>query len=450
MHTYLRQFIFYTLVTVFLVVGAYLVTLTGGWVPDFKRLRIVETGAIFLKFEPTDALITLDGAPVERNDSILTSGTLIPKLAPGSYSVAITKPGFSTWEKRLTVQSGEVAAASHVTLWPLAPQMTTLLSGNKAFWFTSVGLVVQTERDTLRMGDTLIKGTTVVLSDPNSTAVVTEDGGSYFYTDLESPEGSLNLSALLSSLTARTGKRLAAESIQQAFWHPFTRGKVILRTKTSLYALDTRKVELETLASTTAPYMTATLVGNTLLALDASSTLTTMNLFVRTTATTTLDIPGVVREIGTTADNETIFARTDDGTLYQYDRPEAKTQLLARDVIRFAISPEEKRLALASRDGSLELVFLDAYMSDTRERAGSRVPLGKAPGIDVIESLDWMRGFSTYLLIFGNGRLATLEADTRPPQQATLLMDGLSSAVYESQVFGLRTDGDIVSFEVAE
>lgn len=450
MHSHLRQIIFYAFVLVFLVVGAYLITLTGGWVPDFKRFRIVETGAIFLKFEPSDAVITLDGAFVQKNESILTSGTLIPKLAPGTYSVAITKPGFSTWEKRLTVQSGEVAAASHIQLWPLAPQTTTLLSGNRAFWFTSVGLVVRTERNTLRMGDTLIKGANVILSDPGSATIVTEDAGSYFYTDLEAPGGSLNLTALLSSLTARNGRRSAAETVQQVFWHPFTRGKLILRTQANLYALDTRKVELETLASSSAPYRTAALVGNTLLALDASSTLTTVNLFVRSTGTTTLDIPGVVTELGATADNETVFARVDDGTLYQYDRPEAKTQLVARDIVRFALSPEEKRLALASRDGSVELVFLDAYMSDTRERAGSRVPLGKTPGIDTIESLEWMRGFSTYLLIFGNGRLATLEADTREPQQATLLMDGLTSAVHESQVFGLRTDGDIISFEVAE
>jgi hypothetical protein len=450
MHTGLRRFVFYAFVAVFLVVGGYLVMLTSGWVPDFARLRVVETGAIFLKFEPSDATITLNGKPIENNSGILTSGTLIPKLAPGTYTATVSKPGFSTWQKGLTVLSGEVAAASHIKLWPNAPQETVLLSGNTAFWFTGAGLVVRGESGTLRMGDRVLRGTAVVLADPNSALVVTRDGNAFFYTDLDTPESSLNLSTLLSSLKAREANRPAAAAIKQIFWHPFTRGKIILRTTTALYALDTRKIELDVIATSTSAYRTATLVGNTLLALDASSTLTVANLLLRTNVTSTLEILGAAAELGATANDGTIFVLTDDGTLYQHDRAEQKTQLIAREVVRFALAPEEKRLALAMRDGSLELIFLDALMSDTRERAGSRISLGTVPGISDIESLEWMRGFSTYLLIFGNGRLATLEADTRPPQQATILKDGLTSAVYENSAFALTKGGDIVTFEVTE
>jgi len=445
-----RKLLFYAFAGVFIIVSAYLIMTLRGWVIDPKGFRIVETGSLFIDYKPTDAALLIDGALSDAASGFMKNGVLVGNLLPKQYVLRIEKPGYEPWEKTLTVRSGEVTAASHVNLWPIEAPETTLLTGNSAFWLTDAGLVVKDSRGTLRAGGRALKGHEVVLSDQNSAYLVTRDGPTFYFTDLDNPESALNLSELFKSLLGRSERpSTTTAALAAADWHPFSRGVLILHTSVGIFSLDTRRIELQTIAPGSAPEA-ATLIGNTLLSVDKAHTLMSANLLTRTAATATLTISGTVARLDATEDLNTILALTGDGTLYRSDRADGTVELISRNVSDFVLSPEERRLAVAHADGTLELVYLDAYVGDTREAPGTHVPLGLEPRVTKIEKLEWMRGFSTYLIVLGDGRVTAVETDSREPQQSSVLAEDVTGYALESELFVLKKNGNLVSLDIVK
>src|SRR3989344_8596314 len=96
-----RRILFYVLFFLFIVFGSALSAYSLGIKLDFRTLSLSGTGGIYLKSEPPDAYIFLDGKQVENQDGLLQSGTLIDNLVENFYHVTVTKNGYFDWEKEV-------------------------------------------------------------------------------------------------------------------------------------------------------------------------------------------------------------------------------------------------------------------------------------------------------------------------------------------------------------
>lgn len=82
--------------------------------------KILGTGLLVATSKP-------DGASVYINGHLTTATDNTINLAPGEYTVKISKDGYFAWEKKIKVQE-EVVSKAEVTLFPKAPKLDSLTS----------------------------------------------------------------------------------------------------------------------------------------------------------------------------------------------------------------------------------------------------------------------------------------------------------------------------------
>lgn len=91
---------------VFIILAPVIVLYVRGITYDFNKKAFVTTGILAVRSEPKDAGIYLNNKL--KKDS---SGDL-KFIVPGEYEVAVKKPGYFPWSKRLTIESGQVTWGS--------------------------------------------------------------------------------------------------------------------------------------------------------------------------------------------------------------------------------------------------------------------------------------------------------------------------------------------------
>ena len=104
-----------------------LVAYGQGYTYDFGHHRFVHRGLILFGSVPTGAYITKDGVYTKHKTNRRDS------FNPGSYAFKIDKPGFTAWNKTLTVHPGMVVDARYVILVPLQPVKTTVATVSTSF-----------------------------------------------------------------------------------------------------------------------------------------------------------------------------------------------------------------------------------------------------------------------------------------------------------------------------
>ena len=109
-----------SLLTLFFVLsGTILISLLArGYRPDFQEKELKPTGLLVVNSFPK-------GAQVFINDKLTTATNQTINLPPGEYRVTIKKPGFSSWEKNITLEK-EIVTNIDAYLFPLAPDLKAL------------------------------------------------------------------------------------------------------------------------------------------------------------------------------------------------------------------------------------------------------------------------------------------------------------------------------------
>lgn len=91
---------------VFLILAPAIVLYVRGITYDFSKKTFVTTGILAIRSEPKDAGIYLN------NKLRKASSGDIKFVVPGEYEVSVKKDGYFTWSKRLIIESGQVAWGS--------------------------------------------------------------------------------------------------------------------------------------------------------------------------------------------------------------------------------------------------------------------------------------------------------------------------------------------------
>lgn len=99
----------------FLVIAgltAILVAYGKGYSYDFKTGRIVHNGLLLLGSQPSGADITIRGKETHHHTPRRVT------LQAGSYAVTVTKAGYRTWQKTVSIVASEVTFAEYILLVP--------------------------------------------------------------------------------------------------------------------------------------------------------------------------------------------------------------------------------------------------------------------------------------------------------------------------------------------
>ncbi len=436
-----RRLFFYSLILVFIILGAYLLITAQGWVLDLKNLKVVETGSLFLRYAPSDATVEINGKVRDVSPGFITSGVLISKLAPGEYKIILNKSGYFPWEKKLTVGEAVVASASQVKLWPETwsfKEVTT--SSVSDFWLTNQGAVMLTKNKTLIWDGRTLRGQKMILSNPDFNFILTSDGKNYFLTDLENPEASVNLVDLFNSLRQSQLNFTGTETPKNFLFHPFNGNKILLVTKNALYALDLKRMRLEEFLSATSTVSAAT-SNNEAFTEDAAGNLTVFNLLLQTANIYALKPPPAsIVKMKASPSGSFIFFLENDGTLLMYDRSSKILKTLDKNAADFSLAPDEKRLIIASKNNTLSLLVLSDYYADGDVKSGDEWTLPSGNG--GIKDFEWLSDISNYGLVLSGDKIFVAELEKRTPQNIYPVTDGVKKIlVYGNTLYILKSNG---------
>lgn len=109
-----------TLLTGLLLIGGTILAIqfAKGYRVNLKQKKVVGNGLLVANSFPT-------GASVYINDKLTTATDNTLNLSPGDYKIKITKEGFTTWEKSLTLKK-ELVTQTNAQLFPAVPNLKAL------------------------------------------------------------------------------------------------------------------------------------------------------------------------------------------------------------------------------------------------------------------------------------------------------------------------------------
>jgi len=112
-----KKILFCIAVLLFLVLSLFFSLFLAGFRFNFEKMKIEQTGGIYLKVWPQNAEVVIDGKIKKKTNPI--SGSLFVKnLLPREHSILVKKEGFFSWTKNLKVEPGKVAEAREILLIP--------------------------------------------------------------------------------------------------------------------------------------------------------------------------------------------------------------------------------------------------------------------------------------------------------------------------------------------
>ncbi len=103
--------------------------------PEEGEKIITQTGGLFLKIQPRQAEVYIDGKLKENTDFFFGS-LLVESLLPGKYTIEVKKEGYSSWQKTLEIKEKTVTEAKDIVLFSENPGIETLAENIQDFWFS--------------------------------------------------------------------------------------------------------------------------------------------------------------------------------------------------------------------------------------------------------------------------------------------------------------------------
>ncbi|MEK7465392.1 MAG: PEGA domain-containing protein [Patescibacteria group bacterium] len=444
----LRNSIVAVAILLFLILGGYFFLQQNGWVWDPTNWKMVKTGGIYLSFVPHGAQILVDGTPYADTTSFLSSGILIQRLPPKPYAITLKKPGFYPWEKTVAVTPGKVAAAHDIFLWPKNPPTQIVGAGIKDFWITREGLVLEDAHGQLRLGNQLLRGTTVELSSSDSGGLITRQNTSRFFIDLQNPETATNLDSLFTSLLGQIYPSARDTKIDRIFFHPFSHQKLLITTKTALYNTDLKKIDMERVA--VFPEGTILSISSSDgSALTPTGDLLVFNLILKTFSSSTLSsVPSSTTKISTSPNGIYLLLETKESGFFVYDRnTEKMTRVTDAPVAAYTVSPEGKRLAMLTEDKKLTLYYLAEYEGNRLVPKETRESVSFPFLFSSTSRILWLPHQDAALLLNSNSAIG-LDMDFRSPLNTQILYKNTSKNDFTDTLLLLKENGELLSIDL--
>lgn len=142
-----KRLLLFATILFFLLAAPATIYYCRGYRFDFKRRKIVQTGALFFHTRPKGATIYINGEKKKKTNFFFGSA-LIENLLPGTYRVRIKKSGFKPWKKTLEVEEKKVTSGKNITLLPESLRLKLLSKRVLDFWpFPQKGKVLISKKE---------------------------------------------------------------------------------------------------------------------------------------------------------------------------------------------------------------------------------------------------------------------------------------------------------------
>lgn len=124
MNLKLRRLYFLIIVLFFALIAPLLLYYTRGWRYDFETHEITRTGSLSVTTRPSSATVYIDG------ESVSETPLKALRLAPGSYTVTVSKKGYIPREQSILIHGGEGTVLDDVNLFPESTTIDSVLDGH--------------------------------------------------------------------------------------------------------------------------------------------------------------------------------------------------------------------------------------------------------------------------------------------------------------------------------
>ncbi len=305
-----RKILFLTLTIIFVLIGTILVLYSRGARFDFKNWEIVQTGGIYLKSEPADVEIQVDGEPVKNKSGLLQSGTLINNLKPGTYKIFIQAQDYHSWEKEIRVVSSTVAVFDGIILFP--KQKAELVAS-------------PTDKLLLELNGKVINDSELI-----------------------------RLSSIFNQLKERQLHLPGPVPIKKILPYPYNDQKFVIMTDHALYTLDTEKRAVSQVSPRAKDF---TFVGNEVFWFEDKG-LSNFNLILRNQSQ--INFPQELKvaewsKITFSPSGEIVAILKKNNEFVIWNRSTSKVTGLGKGITHFAFSPDSKKIAFAKETGPLSV-----------------------------------------------------------------------------------------------
>lgn len=445
MHITVRRIIFYTLVAFFIVGGFYAVATALG-ITIGTSGTVTRTGSIFVAPIPRNAELSINGVHVEETPRFLSDGTLIKNLAPGTYDIRAEHEGRIAWRATLPVTQSLVTRATGIFLWPHPASSTLLTSQVESFTLSAGVPLVKTASGALMREERRIPGEEVAYVSNDSAVLITRTGNTVYLVRNNATNTTVNLTSLFHTLKEEMLGLPGIVPLVTVRPHPFSAGKFLITTETSLYILDISRFSLERLTTLS---RIAAVTGNNseVLLLGDDGALAAIDLIFKTVDTAPFT-SSTVADLVSTADGEMLITLTEERVLSVYYRATGKHIAVADNVSEFTLEPSGRRLAYVRHD-SLFVYFMNRYEGDTVVPAGARIPI---PGrYHKPYRLTWSSSLSRYLFFLSEGNIMAAEVGSYGEHNNTTLLGNVRSfALAGFTAYLVREDGTLIALSFEE
>lgn len=366
-----RRVLFYILVVVFAVSGTAAAFYSNGWRIDTETWAVRKTGAIFVRVQPREAEITVDGEATKGGSGFLLSGTLIKNLLPGEYEVTLTAAGFKNWSNILPVKEGVVTEIKDIALVPDEVPSIHTASTTAEIALTAGGPAITSSAGKLTYQGKTLAGSKFIGATADLNRVVTYNGrqDTYLWNDLR--EGlTVNLNLRFRAAKPAVNGRADTSGIRKMISDPSRTSMVIVVTNKAVYRYNVDNDEVEMISAASAnnivPY------GSELI-LDRRGEVVAYN-FDSGETRTLMTFEGEVEKIGV-GEGGAAAALGENGALVYYTP--AGVREAAHSVKDFSFGPGNQ-IAFLEKNGQLNIFYPAAGFSRRTNTLGN------------ITSLEWI------------------------------------------------------------
>ncbi|MBI2050261.1 MAG: PEGA domain-containing protein [Parcubacteria group bacterium] len=227
-----RRILYSTFAAIFFLAAPPLVLYTAGFRYDFEYRRVVETGSLVVKSDPSDATVRLNGELRKE-----PTPTIINTILPGKIKLLVEKEGYHSWEKEIEIKPRVTSFEEDITLFAQSAPEALAGEAITQYWWNrnQDKFAYATTGRTLRLFNALNQKDELIanLGPIGSTELSWSEHEDAFFFTRQNGRGKEEVIIVNTGSPERIipVASLASTAVGQIQWDPKTRASLYARTQ---------------------------------------------------------------------------------------------------------------------------------------------------------------------------------------------------------------------------
>lgn len=119
-----RRIVYGLFIVIFFIIAPILVLYSSGYVFDLKRMKVNETGVIYINTRPSNAFVSINGVMFRER-----TPARVNDLAPNTYTVSLAVDGYTSWKNNINVYPNATTFVQGIELFKKTPEFEQLETG---------------------------------------------------------------------------------------------------------------------------------------------------------------------------------------------------------------------------------------------------------------------------------------------------------------------------------